>query len=277
MKSLKTLLKLSVLLAIATSSAFSYAGHSWGPYHWASTNDMVPLTVLDSMTTDWDTELDIALFGDGPKFGWDDSDKLNLTLVAGNDSNRTRKRCKAQSGQIRTCNADYGLNGWLGLASINIDSNGHIVQGTAKMNDSYSSYWDIPGEKQHVVCQEIGHLFGLGHTSENGESQQTCMDYSTDPDSLWPNDHDLDQLAAIYNHIDTYDSFDSGTGDSGGTCNAPAGKGCNKFGANNNGNELPPMGIRIRGNNKFELWIAPGKDGDLWIHHIRLVEDEHDH
>ncbi len=27
------------------------------------------------------------------------------------------------------------------------------------------------------MCREIGHTFGLGHTSEDGSSQNTCMDY----------------------------------------------------------------------------------------------------
>ena len=54
------------------------------------------------------------------------------------------------------------------------------------MNDFYQSYWAIPGEKNHVICQEIGHVLGLGHTSEDGTSQGTYMDYSTDINSQWP-------------------------------------------------------------------------------------------
>ncbi len=43
------------------------------------------------------------------------------------------------TGQLRVCSAAYRRNGWLGLASINLDSNGHITKGSAKMNDSYQS------------------------------------------------------------------------------------------------------------------------------------------
>ncbi|MFT5419040.1 MAG: hypothetical protein ACI915_005398 [Gammaproteobacteria bacterium] len=197
---------------------------------------------------------------------------LDLVIISYNDSNRVRKRCSSVAGQIRVCNADYGFNGWLGLATIYIDSSGHIVQGTAKMNDSYASYWTIPGGKNHVMCQEVGHLFGLTHTSEDGSSQMTCMDYSQDPDSQWPNEHDFQELAIKYSHLDSYNSYDDAIGSGGGSCNAPAGVGCNKSGAR----EIPPMGVRIRANKDFELWVAPGNDGGLWIHHVRLVPEAYD-
>lgn len=265
-------------LCLGLCAASANADHSWNNYHWARINHPPTLLVIDSMTPDWDSELAVALYGDEVFSGWGDSPDLILDLVPGSDSRKTRKRCKSQSGQIRACNAAYGFNGWLGLATIGLDSDGHIVQGTAKMNDSYASYWQDPAEKQHVVCQEIGHLFGLGHTSEDGSSQQTCMDYSSDINSQWPNAHDFEQLALIYEHVDSYNSFDDGTTDSGGDggCNAPSGKGCNKPRANGPVGDVPPMGIRVHGNNKFEVWVAPRQDGGLWIHHLYLAEQDTD-
>ena len=252
------------LLAVCTGAS---ATHSWSDYHWARMENPFILKVVDSVTPDWDTELDTALSE------WSGSEVLDLEIDSFNDKNNVRRRCNSVAGQIRVCNAAYGFNGWLGLATIYIDSNGNITRGTAKMNDSYASYWTIAGEKNHVMCQEIGHLFGLTHTSEDGSSQGTCMDYSTDPESQWPNAHDFEELAAKYAHLDSYDSFDGATsGDGGGGCNAPAGKGCNK----NAAGEVPPMGIRIRANQNFELWVAPGKDGGLWIHHVRLVPEDYD-
>jgi len=59
------------------------------------------------------------------------------------------------------------------------------------MNDSYSAQFAVQNERDHVMCQEIGHLFGLGHTSEDGSSQNTCMDYSQSSTSTRPNQHDL--------------------------------------------------------------------------------------
>ena len=38
---------------------------------------------------------------------------------------------------VRICNLAYGNTGWLGLASISLDSNGHIVKGYTKLDDTY--------------------------------------------------------------------------------------------------------------------------------------------
>jgi hypothetical protein len=261
-----------MMFAVVSFSTVSYADdHTWGTYHWARTANLFKLLVVDSVTSDWDTELDTALYE------WSASEVLDLEITDFNDSKKTRRRCRMINGQIRVCNDSYGYNGWLGLATIGIDTNGHIDRGTAKVNDSYSSYWEIVGEKNHVMCQEIGHLFGLGHTSEDGSSQQTCMDYSSDPLSQWPNQGDYDLLLGIYGHVDAYNSYagavaDGGDGGSSG-CNAPPGKGCNK---NNPVADIPPRGVRVNQSRNAEVWVAPRNDGGLWIHHIRLVPSEYD-
>jgi len=56
------------------------------------------------------------------------------------------------------------------------------------------------------MCQEIGHTFGLDHQDENfnNTNLNTCMDYTSDPSAnQHPNQHDYDELAAIYNHLDS--------------------------------------------------------------------------
>jgi hypothetical protein len=187
------------------------------------------------------------------------------------------------NGQIRVCNASYGQNGWLGLATIYLDGNGHITKGTAKMNDSYGWYFsDLPSERNHVMCQEIGHLYGLGHTSENGSSQGTCMDYSTSLSSQWPNQHDYDQLATIYAHTDSYNSYDVGSAASGGSdtgaCTAPPGRGCNKYQAPHGG--VPAGAIRVhhRPGRDGELghadYVLPGAKGGLWVFHLTLLPED---
>ena len=260
----------SVVCALALLTSTTNADHTWGNYHWARMASLMPLKVVDSVSADWQGELDAAIGK------WNQSTALAMSIDSANDKSRTRKQCRMKDGQMRVCNATYGFNGWLGRATIGIDSNGHIDQGKAQMNDSYASYWTIPGEKNHVMCQEIGHVFGLGHTSEDGSSQQTCMDYSSVLASQWPNAHDYEQLSIIYGHMDSYNSYDDGTESGGSTCNAPPGKGCNK---NNAGvgwgaDGSPPMGVRVHKGKHEEIWVASRPDGGLWIHHVRLVPDE---
>ena len=273
---IRRILNLSLFM-VGISPTLLYAEHSWNNYHWARTTNPFTLQTIDSMTNDWDMELLTA------QSRWSVSlvIDLEINLAESNDSKGTRKRCNAVDGQMRVCNAAYGNNGWLGLASIYVDNNGHIVKGTAKMNDSYASYWnEHPNEKNHVACQEIGHVLGLTHTSEDGTYDHTCMDYSQPPDnfdSRFPNPHDYDELASVYAHTDSYNTFvDAPTGDGGdgggGVCNSPPGKGCNKFGVGSNG-AVPPMGVRVNKGPRFEIWVAPGKDGSFWMHHVTLLPD----
>ena len=269
MLSKKFLSAASFVFALALLSSTSNAGHFWANYHWARTANPFPLKVIDSVSNAWQGELDIAIDE------WNGSSKLNMSVDSVNDRNKTRKQCKMKAGQMRVCNANYGFNGWLGRATIGLDANGHIDQGKAQVNDSYSSYWSDPNNKRHVMCQEIGHVFGLGHTSIDGSIQGTCMDYSTDPKSISPNQHDRVLLDEIYAVTDSYDSFDTGSDTGGDVCNSRRGKGCNKkkAGAGLGSNESPPMGVRVHKDEHEEIWVASRRDGGLWIHHVRLVPD----
>lgn len=145
--------------------------------------------------------------------------------------------------------------GWTGLASINLDSSGHITQGTAKMNDFYSMSADF---RNHVMCQEVGHTFGLGHTSEDGSTQNTCMDYSNSPTSTRPNQHDYEQLVSMYGHLDSYNSYS--TSAAMPTTKSPVGD----------------MGWRIRKGVFDETWVSPDGEGGLWVHHVYLAPG-HEH
>jgi hypothetical protein len=123
------------------------------------------------------------------------------------------------------CNWKYGNNGWLGLAQIWI-SGGHITQGVSKNNDTYfdTSTYDTPAWRQFVTCQEIGHTFGLGHQDEDfyNANLGSCMDYTVNPIlNQHPDDHDYDQLALIYNHLELGNDDDGG-----GNCNPRSPK-CN--------------------------------------------------
>jgi hypothetical protein len=89
----------------------------------------------------------------------------------------------------------YGSNGWLGIAEIRGYSGCVIMNGRARLNRSYldnGSYSRT--NKKHVACQEIAHLFGLGH---NRGSSTTCMN-DTILSAPYPNSHDRDLVNARY-------------------------------------------------------------------------------
>lgn len=73
------------------------------------------------------------------------------------------------------CNDSYRPNGWLGLATV-YTSGDHITAATTKVNDTYFSLpqYDTDAWRQMVMCQEIGHDFGLGHQDE-GEAARSIM------------------------------------------------------------------------------------------------------
>lgn len=232
------------------------ATHSWNNYHWARTTSSFTLQTLNSTVANgnanWPQLLGLAASD------WNTSTKLDLNVVSYANDSTSRKKCSAVAGKIRVCNASYGRNGWLGLASINLDSNGHISQGTAKMNDSYSSTWTSdPNEARHVMCQEVGHTFGLDHQSTDGSSQSTCMDYSSSPNSTRPNAHDYDELVTIYSHADSYNSYSTSLASVTTAQNAMAG-----------GNGL---GTLVHKDHFYETYVAPDGKGGLWIHHVTLA------
>jgi hypothetical protein len=182
--------------AMASAAA---ANHSWNGYHWARQSNPFTLKVGDNVSSAWDSYLATASRDWSADTG---GNPLNLAVTAGRT---TGKRCRATVGRVEVCNAAYGNRGWLGLATISV-SGKHITQGTAKMNDTYYSTpkYNTPFWRGAVMCQEVGHTFGLDHQDESGEDFHTCMDYAINPDAdnTHPNRHDYEELALIYAHLD---------------------------------------------------------------------------
>jgi hypothetical protein len=120
-----------------------------------------------------------------------------------------RRPCKATQGQDEICNNTYGNTGWLGVATIWLASGTlHITQGTVKVNDTYfnTSTYNTPAWRNLVMCQEVGHTFGLDHQDANFNNANlgTCMDYTNDPSTnQHPNQHDYAELVTIYSHLDS--------------------------------------------------------------------------
>ena len=195
---------LAVLLALVAFSSDAQANHSWGNYHWARTNNnLFNLPMGDNVTLAWDSYLRTTATD-----WWSASSVLDTTVVAGKTS---RSNCRPSSGRVEVCNAAYGTNGWLGVAQIWV-SRRHIVQGTTKVNDTYfkTAKYNTPAWRNLVMCQEVGHTFGLDHQDEifNNTNLGTCMDYTNDPTGLagtngtlsneQPNQGDYDELLCVY-------------------------------------------------------------------------------
>jgi hypothetical protein len=199
--------KVFVILAVALAASAALASsasanHSWGGYHWARTANPFTVPVGDNVTSAWESYLQAAASD------WSANTSGNPLNAAVTPGAAKGKRCGATQGQVEVCDAAYGNNGWLGVATIWLARGSlHITQGTAKMNDTYYSLpkYDTPAWRGAVMCQEIGHTWGLDHQDESGADFHTCMDYATNPDAdnMHPNTHDYEELAIIYSHLDS--------------------------------------------------------------------------
>ena len=128
------------------------ASHSWGKYAWPNNPT---LDLGNNLSSDWDAFLVAA------NTDWNFSPVITNTIGTGYAASTD---CIPGTGRVEICNSSYGNNGWLGLAQIWV-SGDHIVKAVAKMNDTYHdiSPYNQDGWRDMVVCQEVGHAFGLGH------------------------------------------------------------------------------------------------------------------
>lgn len=199
---LKSSIKVGLVAAVAFGFVVTaaYATHSWGNYHWARTANPFTVNLGDSVSSAWDAYLAEA------SADWTQSSILDTAVVAGG----LKKNCGPVAGRVEVCNKKYGFSGWLGVATIWV-SGDHITQGTVRLNDSYfgTTTYNKPEWRRLVMCQEVGHTFGLIHQDENFSNPNlgTCMDYTSaplgPPSNEHPNLHDYEQIEAIYTHLDS--------------------------------------------------------------------------
>lgn len=198
-------------MALAASTALinpspAGASHAWGNYHWARRANPFTLKLDHNVSSGWSTYLYQA------SSDWTASSVLNTTVVTGSFGDRGA--CTPTTGHVEVCNAYYGSTGWLGIASISITTGNHISRAFVKVNDTYFSqaFYNTVAYRRLVMCQEVGHTFGLGHQDENQTNPNlgTCMDYTRDPDgppsNEHPNSHDFNQLVSIYSHTDSFNT-----------------------------------------------------------------------
>jgi hypothetical protein len=254
------------------------ATHSWGGYHWVRTGNTVPLTINWAVNATWKPFFDAAMVD------WKKSSVLSLSAPP-TKSSADPQKCNPIAGQVLVCNYAYGKRGWLGIASVWL-SNGHIAQGTTKLNDSYwgrgSTYGDAL--RMLVTCQEIGHDFGLAHQNEifNNRNTGSCMDYTNSasggvvngfdygPSNEHPNQHDYDMLVSIYNHTESAASTNFGVREVGKS--ATAGRSLPKEGS---GDTAAEWGVATHRDGKgrpdqFERRLP---DGTIMITHVLWSPD----
>jgi hypothetical protein len=200
----------AVLVCLGFGAFFSvaYANHSWGSYHWGRTANPFTLNLGNNLSGKWvDDPKPLKTPLDTAATDWGSSTVLDLEVVEGGTKDNPKK-CRPTAGRVEVCNANYG-GAWLGVAQIWI-SGSHIYQATTKVNDFYFNKpkYNTPAWRRLVMCQEIGHTFGLDHQDENFSNANlgTCMDYTSDPDgplsNEHPNEHDYEQLMIIYEHTE---------------------------------------------------------------------------
>jgi len=228
----KTLIIASLALFLGGFITVVQASHSWGKYHWnKSTADTIvaPLALGDNISSIWDNSLLVA------STDWNASVLKNQIVAGGNNVN-----CDPISGTVQVCNSLYGNNGWLGIASIWVTrgKNNHITQALVKVNDTYfnTPQYNTQSWRDFVMCQEVGHTFGLDHQDENFSNLNlgSCMDYTSDPagsinnqlDNRHPNQHDYDMMTEIYAHLNST-AGDPPPGNSNGKSKNPMGVGAN--------------------------------------------------
>lgn len=206
MKNFIILAVVVLLVAIIAAPLTVEADHGWTflgyQLHWARGSNLT-IHSVDHISSDW------VFYYNQAQRDWHKSKVINV-VKADEDV------CDSDWNCMEVFSGNYGQSGWLGLASVSgyIDFDNdmiHLTYGQAIMNDyyyttePYAAVYGTPEWRAVVMCQEIGHVFGLGHNDENfnNPSTGTCMDYSTDPGpNQHPDAHDMELLQRIYAHND---------------------------------------------------------------------------
>ena len=197
---------LGTLLMVRSASAT----HQWGCYHWARSANPFTITFGNNLTSNWSPYLTRAASDWSLTSGACNNSQNPVRATVGPGG--TGRNCRPATGHVEVCNASYGNNGWLGIASIWV-SGCHITKGYVKVNDYYfnTPQYNTPAWRSDVMDQETGHILGLAHQDENFNNADlldacgrgSCMDYSADPNNnTTPNQHDYDELVIIYSHLD---------------------------------------------------------------------------
>lgn len=272
-----------ILILVAISGS-AYANHAWGKYHWnlsTAQTEIAPLQIAKNITPEWDASLTIAATD------WNQSVLKNTVIIGTNN----RATCTPTPGRIEVCNHTYGENSWLGIAQVWAyrGKEAHIAQATTLLNDTYFSLpqYNTTAWRQMVMCQEVGHTFGLAHQDENFNNTNlgSCMDYTSDPtgtldtngtsNNEHPNPHDFEMLKSIYAHLNDASGNVKGGG-KGGSRQTPVST-----------TEIDPaswgQAVAQDAQGKDSLFVRNLDNGMqlithvLWVPETHTTEDTHQH
>lgn len=192
-KLLATAIAFGAILAVATVAS---ADHSWNGYHWPS-DHLAPTVVDNTSSSAFDVTAAVAEWA-----------ALGTPI---------QPQMAASNGDVDVVVKRMNAN-WLGVARISVDSADHIQAGRVELNRLYLNSLTFD-EWDHVVCQELGHIWGLDHNFDGatgGSPDNTCMNSSLHLGEYpSPNVHDAEQLNTIYDHADAPSGGDTG---GGGAC-----------------------------------------------------------
>jgi predicted Zn-dependent protease len=182
----------AVSMVLASTSVF---GAQWEDYHWPSYNTNLGIT--NTASGEYNVAAAVSDWNQAAS-----GTELSLAVNGGSDI------------EIRSKN----MSAWyLGTAEILVDtSTDHILSGRVTLNHRYLREGNLYGfdasVRQHVLCQELGHVLGLDH--QHGDS---CMndDNATLGEYTEPNQEDEDTLEDMYGngqHTDTEPTTDNTRG-----------------------------------------------------------------
>ena len=199
-------LLLWVLTGVLQPAAIQ-ASHSWASHWRRPSSAMFEVPTRRMLSSIWLTRFATAMA---------DWRKPAMKKIRPKHTSSTGQNasCPLFMNTMSVCNGNYGAVPWAGLAQV-WSSGGHTVYGRAVQNDYYMTGTQAVAYRQMVICQEIGHVLGLGHinVSFNTPNVGSCMDYTndpdggpggvsnTDPDNMNPYAHDYAQINSRYSHI----------------------------------------------------------------------------
>ena len=184
---------LLTLSAVAALPAAAHADHAWyvngQPAHWASTVEPAQVDLGENLSDPvWES------LGHIPAFVWSLSPSISGELGLSPVLRVNLRAGGLPSNEVELYDDLYGPNGWIGQATISVDAQGHITNGTVQLNRSYTL---SQSQKHAAINHEVGHTLGLDHEDTTVMCAVLCGIEN-------PVSHDYEVLTDVNAHVDAY-------------------------------------------------------------------------